>query len=137
MWLSHHQKIRKWLIDIVIISMAVMLLVYPLEVSARELVRIQHGAQSGSGFSGGSSVSDSYNASRQEQARRDAQNRVQDANDALENARTNELYIRGQGPNSISPNQHYQDMMDAQRAVDNAEQNLREEDSRAYWDARH
>ncbi|HRE31728.1 MAG TPA: hypothetical protein PLD88_07130, partial [Candidatus Berkiella sp.] len=60
MWLANHQKVRKWLIDIVLISMAVMLLVYPLEVTARELVRIQHGAQSSSGFSGGSSVSDSY-----------------------------------------------------------------------------
>lgn len=135
MWLSKQHKYRRVLIDAFVITISILLLVYPLEVNARDLVRIQHsGAQSGGVSS--SSVRESYDASRQDQARRDADERVGAARDSLENARANRARVQSQGPSSVSPNSHYRDLMDAEGDVDRAQSDLREENNRAYWEQR-
>ncbi len=135
MWLSKQHKYRKRLVEVIVIVMSILLLVYPLEVNARDLVRIHHYGKQSSGVSS-SSVRDNYNASRHEQARREADERVEAARSNLKSARANQSRIQSQGPSSIAPNTHYRDLMDAQGEVYRAQSDLREENNRAYWEQR-
>lgn len=135
MRLSKQHKYRRMLIDAIVIIISIILLVYPLEVNARDLVRIHHSGAPSSEMKS-SSVRESYDASRQDRARRDADERVDAARDSLEHARANQARVQSQGPSSMSPNSHYRDLMDAQNEVYRAQSDLREENNRAYWEQR-
>lgn len=114
--------------------MAIMLLVYPLEGMARgPLVRIHHGSQA-HGHS--PSVSESYDASRNDRARRDARENVQSTQDSLDRTDNRALRIQSEGPSSQSPNSHYRDVMDAQGDKYRAESDLREKQNQEYWERR-
>jgi hypothetical protein len=134
MLLYRHQKFHKILIETIVIIMAILLLVYPLEGMARSpLVRIHHGDSSSSYHN---SVSESYEASRQSRARRDARVNVQNAENSLQRASSHESRIQSEGASGQSPNTHYRDLMDAQGERYRAESDLREAQSRAYWENR-
>ncbi len=135
MWLSKRHKYRKLIIDVIVIATSILLLVYPLEVNSRDLVRIHHSGVQSAGVSS-SSVRESYDASRHIRARRDADERVSAARSSLKSARANQLRIQSEGPNSRSPNSHYRDLMDAQGEVYGAQSDLREANNRAYWERR-
>lgn len=135
MWWSKQHTYRKLLLEIIVIMMSILLLVYPLELNARDLVRIHHYGKQSSGVSS-SSVRDSYNASRHDQALRESDERVEKARSSLNSARANQSRIQSQGPSSVSPNSHYRDLMDAQGEVYRAQSDLREENNRAYWEQR-
>lgn len=135
MWLTSHQKIRKTLTAILILVMAILLVVYPLETEAkRPLVRIYHSGSQGHVSS--SSVRESYEASRESRARRDARENVNRAQDSLMDARNQAARVQSQGPSSQSANSHYRDMMESQGNVLDAQSNLREQQSREYWERR-
>jgi hypothetical protein len=135
MWLNSHQKARKILTGILVLIMAILLLVYPLETQAkRPLVRIQHsGAQ---GHVSSSAITRSYDQSREARAQRDARENVSRAQDSLREARSRAARVQSQGPSSQSPNSHYRDMMESQGSVLDAQSNLREQQSREYWERR-
>lgn len=135
MWLTSYPKIRKVLVGIMILIMAILLLVYPLETEAkRPLVRIQHSGSQGHVSS--SSVRESYDHSRESRARRDARENVSRAQDSLQEAGSRAARVQSQGLSSQSPNSHYRDMMESQGNVLDAQSNLREQQSREYWQRR-
>ncbi len=136
MLLYHHQKFRKILIETIVIIMGILLLVYPLEgMAKRPLVRIQHSdAQAAPSYH--NDVSESYEASRNSQARRDARDNVRRSEDSLQRASNRESRIQSEGASSQSPNSHYRDLMDAQGARYDAERDYREAQSREYWERR-
>lgn len=121
---------------LIVMTIAILFIVYPLEGLAKRrypLVRIHHTdpAASSSG-----SVSESYNASRNARARRDATENVQSAQRSLDSARARELRIQSEGPSSQSPNSHYRNLMDSQGDRYRAESDLREQQNREYWERR-
>lgn len=135
MWTFNQSSSHKKIVAVIVIIMAILLIVYPLEINAkRPLVRIHHSDNASSSSSG--SVRESYEQSRRDSARRDAQRGVESARDNYESARANRLRIQSEGPNSQSPNSHYRDLMDAQGDEYRAQSELREQQNRDYWEQR-
>lgn len=136
MWLSSHKKLHKITIEIIVVVMAILLLVYPLEGMARgPLVRIHH-SDPQAAPSHGNSVSERYDASRKARARRDARADVQRAQNSLGRASDRASRIQSEGVSSQSPNSHYRNLMDAQGERYRAQRDLREAKSREYWERR-
>ncbi|MGE3318249.1 MAG: hypothetical protein AB7I18_03045 [Candidatus Berkiella sp.] len=130
----NQSRFHKIAVAAIVIMMAILLLVYPLETNARRpLVRIHH---SDNASSSSGSVRESYEQSRHDRARRDAQRNVERARDSYESARGNTLRIQSEGPNSQSPNSRYRDLMDAQGDEYRAQSDLREQQNRDYWEQR-
>lgn len=126
---------HKKAVAVIVIMMAVLLIVYPLETNARRpLVRIHHSDNASSVSSG--SVRESYEQSRNDRAKPDAQSNVDRARDHYDSARANTLRIQSEGPSSQSPNSRYRDLMDAQGDEYRAQSELREQQNRDYWEQR-